>query len=255
MKVIIVEDEYSATQNMLAMLKELSIDITILACLESIEETVKWINKNHNPDLAFFDIELTDGTSFEIFELTNVDFPVVFTTAYSEYALKAFKVNSIDYILKPIRKKDLEFATTKYNSLYPQHPSTINTEFLQVLQNINQQLLRSYKETLLIKKHNGFKPISTTDFALFFIDNGVVFGLTYQMEKFVLDENLDELEKQLNPKEFIRANRQFILSRLSIKEVKHQTNGRLSIQLTASPFQQISISKAKVPKFKEWLSQ
>ena len=132
MNVIIVEDERSAIDNMLALLQEIDPDIKVLACLKSIEESLLWINNNPSPELAFFDIQLADGSSFEIFEKTVVKFPVVFTTAYSEYTLKAFKVNSIDYILKPIRKKDLEFAIQKYKSLSETF-TTSNSEFLNTL--------------------------------------------------------------------------------------------------------------------------
>ncbi len=117
MKVIIVEDEHSATQNMLAILQEIDTSISVMDCLESVEQTIKWINNNPAPDLAFFDIQLADGSSFDIFEQVDIRFPVVFTTAYNEYALKAFKVNSIDYILKPIEKKAVEFALTKHKNL------------------------------------------------------------------------------------------------------------------------------------------
>lgn len=255
MNVIIVEDEYSATQNMLALLKEIDGNINVLACLESVDDTVLWIENNPSPELAFFDIQLTDGTSFEIFEKTEVKFPVVFTTAFNEYALKAFKVNSIDYILKPIKKNDVEFAINKYRNLAANYNKPDNTEFLSALQAINNKLVQSYKKTLLIKKLDGFVPIPVDDLAFFFIENGVVHGTTLRREKYVLDENLDLLERQLSPDDFFRASRQYIISRQSIVEVCNYFNGRLLVKTSPTSPDKIIVSKARAGIFKKWLEQ
>lgn len=172
MNVIRVKDELSARQNMLAILEELDIDINVLACLESIEDAVKWIESNPKPELGFFDIQLADGVSFEIFNKTEVLFPVVFTTAFDEYAIRAFKVNSIDYVLIPIKKSDIEFALNKYQ--HSQKQTITDKNLLDVLQTLTNKA-DSEKKTILIKKYDGFIPVPVSDSTLFFIENGIVY--------------------------------------------------------------------------------
>jgi len=252
MNVILVEDELSARQNMLAIFKELDFDINVLACLESIEEAVEWIQEHPTPDLGFFDIQLADGISFEIFDKTEVSFPVVFTTAYDEYAIRAFKVNSIDYILKPIKKSDVEFAIHKYQNLQKQ--SIIDKKFMDVIHTLANKSDHS-KKTVLVKKHDGFVPVSVVDFSLFYIENGIVYGLTFTEEKHVLNETLDMFETKINQTDFFRANRQFIVSRKSISEVSNYFNGRLLLKTKPKSKEQILISKSRVNLFRQWLEQ
>lgn len=250
MNVIIIEDELSARQNMLAIFNELKIEINVMACLESIEEAVKWIKSNPKPELGFFDIQLADGVSFEIFDKTEVSFPVVFTTAFDEYAIRAFKVNSIDYILKPIKKSDVEFAINKYKNSYKK--TSIDKNLLDVIHTLTNKA-DSEKKTILIKKYDGFIPIPVSDFALFLIENGIVYGLTLREEKYVIDETLDVLENKLNNNDFFRANRQFIASRKTIIEVSNYFNGRLLLKTKPKKEEQILISKARVNIFRQWL--
>ena len=250
MNVIIIEDELSARQNMLAIFNELKIEINVIACLESIEEAVKWIKSNPKPELGFFDIQLADGVSFEIFDKTEVSFPVVFTTAFDEYAIRAFKVNSIDYILKPIKKSDVEFAINKYKNSYKK--TSIDKNLLNVIHTLTNKA-DSEKKTILIKKYDGFIPIPVSDFALFLIENGIVYGLTLREEKYVIDETLDVLENKLNNNDFFRANRQFIASRKTIIEVSNYFNGRLLLKTKPKTEEQILISKARVNIFRQWL--
>jgi two-component system LytT family response regulator len=250
MNVILVEDELSARKNMLAIIEELNVDINVLACLESIEEAVKWIESNPKPELGFFDIQLADGVSFEIFDKTVVSFPVVFTTAFDEYAIRAFKVNSIDYILKPIKKSDIEFAINKYQN--SQKQTFTDKKLLDVLNTITKKA-DSEKKTILIKKYDGFVPVPASDFALFFIVNGIVYGQTHKEEKYVIEETLDVLENKLNQIDFFRANRQFITSRKTIIEVNNYFNGRLLLKTKPKATEHILISKARVKLFKQWL--
>jgi two-component system LytT family response regulator len=250
MNVILVEDEISARQNMLAIFEELDININVMACLESIEDAVKWIESNPKPELGFFDIQLADGVSFEIFEKTELLFPVVFTTAFDEYAIKAFKVNSIDYILKPIKKSDVEFAINKYQK--SQNESFIDKNFLDVIHTLTNKT-DNKKKTILIKKYDGFIPVPVSDFALFFIENGIVYGLTHKEEKYAIDETLDILESKLNTTDFFRANRQFIASRKTIIEVSNYFNRRLLLKTKPKTKEQILISKARVNIFRQWL--
>ena len=250
MNVIIIEDELSARQNMLAIFNELKIEINVMACLESIEEAVKWIKSNPKPELGFFDIQLADGVSFEIFDKTEVSFPVVFTTAFDEYAIRAFKVNSIDYILKPIKKSDVEFTINKYKNSYKK--TSIDKNLLDVIHTLTNKA-DSEKKTILIKKYDGFIPIPVSDFALFLIENGIVYGLTLREEKYVVDETLDVLENKLNNTDFFRTNRQFIASRKTIIEVSNYFNGRLLLKTKPKTKEQILISKARVNIFRQWL--
>ena len=200
MNVILVEDEYSATQNMLALLAEIDGTIRVRACLESIETTVIWLREDPHPDLAFFDIQLADGLSFDIVHQTKVDFPIIFTTAYQEYALRAFKVNSIDYLLKPIIHADLINALTKYKNL--SRAEAISPTLMAAIEDIRKNLTR--KKTLLIKRHDGFLPIPVGDFACFYTENMLVYGLTLTNQTLPLNENLDNLERQLPSDDFFR---------------------------------------------------
>ena len=250
MNVILVEDELSAKQNMIAIFNELNIQINVMACLESIEESVKWLESNPKPELGFFDIQLVDGSSFEIFDKTEVSFPVVFTTAFDEYAIRAFKVNSIDYILKPINKSDVEFSINKFQN--SQKQTIIDEKLLDVIHTLTNKTYFE-KKTILIKKYDGFIPIPFSDFALFLIENGIVYGLTHKEERYVIDETLDVLVNKLNNTDFFRANRQFITSRKTIFEVINYFNGRLLLKTKPKTEDQILISKARVNIFRQWL--
>lgn len=254
MRVIIVEDEKSAIKNMVALLQEIDPNITVIASLQTISEATKWITNNPSPELAFFDIQLADGLSFEIFKKTLVEFPIIFTTAYNEYALRAFKVNSIDYLLKPIKKQELVFAINKYKKIN-EDLVLKNENFIAIMKTLNIEIKQSYKKTILVKKFDSLIPIQTSSFAYFIIENGIVYGYSYDKEKFVIDETLDQLERQLSSSDFFRANRQFIVSRNSIKEAQNYFNKGFSLKLNSSQNEIILISKAKVSLFKDWLGQ
>ena len=254
MKVIIVEDEKSAIKNMVALLHGIDPTISVIASLQTISEAAKWITNNPSPELAFFDIQLADGLSFEIFEKTIVEFPVIFTTAYNVYALRAFKVNSIDYLLKPIKKQELVFAINKYKKIN-EDVVLKNENFITAIKTLNIEIKQSHKKTILVKKFDGLIPIQTSSFAYFVIENGVVYGYSYDKEKFVIDETLDQLEGQLSSSDFFRANRQFIVSRNSIKEAQNYFNKGFSLKLNPSQNEITLISKAKVSLFKDWLGQ
>jgi len=254
MKVIIVEDEKSAIKNMVALLQEIDSTITVIASLQTISEAKKWIANNPSPELAFFDIQLADGLSFEIFEKTIVAFPVIFTTAFNQYALRAFKVNSIDYLLKPIKKQELVFAINKYKKINEDFVLK-NKNFIAAIKTLNIEIKQPHKKTILVKKFDGLIPIQTASLAYFVIENGIVYGYSYDKEKFVVDETLDQLEGQLSSSDFFRANRQFIVSRNSIKEALNYFNKGFSLKLNPSQNEIILISKAKVSLFKDWLGQ
>jgi two-component system LytT family response regulator len=204
--------------------------------------------------LAFFDIQLAGGLSFEIFEKASVNFPVIFTTAFSKYAIRSFKVNSIDYLLKPIKKQELIFTINKYKKINEDFILK-NENFLVIMNTLNIEIKQSYKKTILVKKFDGLIPIKTLDFAYFYIENGIIFGISNDKDKFVIDETLDVLEKQLSPSIFFRVNRQFIVARGSIKEAQNYFNRGLILKLNPTSNENVLISKAKVSSFKDWLGQ
>lgn len=253
MKVIIIEDEHAAAKNLTAILKELNESIEVTKVLESVSESIEWIKNNPQPDLAFCDIQLSDASIFDIFKSCKVEFPVIFTTAYSQYALKAFKVNSIDYILKPVNKDDVRFALQKFDNLARQSQSQREERIMSLLQELQSKNTGNYKKSFLVHYKDRLIPIEVRDFAYFFIEYGSIYGVTREKKKYVIDQKLELLEEQLNPEQFFRANRQYIVSRDAIQEVNKYFNSKLSLIVSPSPPEKITISKAKASEFKNWL--
>jgi len=250
MRAIIVEDEILAARNLQAILNELG-NVQVIAVLDSITETVEWFSCNPQPDLMFLDIHLADGSAFEIFDRTEIRCPVIFTTAYDEYALKAFKVNSIDYLLKPIDIVAVQRALKKLQGL------TVTDK----MQDAVNQLMASFRATSTWKTHflvqaKGDKliPVQAIDIAFFYIDNGMVKAVTFDEKSFRFEHTLDELAEMLDPNIFFRANRQFIISRKAIKDIDLWFNNRLSVNLKIPVPEKILISKARISEFKNWFS-
>jgi len=250
MRAIIVEDEMLAARNLQAILNELG-NVQVIAVLDSITETVEWFSCNPQPDLMFLDIHLADGSAFEIFDRTEIRCPVIFTTAYDEYALKAFKVNSIDYLLKPIDMVAVQRALKKLQGL------TVTDK----MQDAVNQLMASFRATSTWKTHflvqaKGDKliPVQAIDIAFFYIDNGMVKAVTFDEKSFRFEHTLDELAEMLDPNIFFRANRQFIISRKAIKDIDLWFNNRLSVNLKIPVPEKILISKARISEFKNWFS-
>jgi len=252
MNVLIIEDEHGAAQNLLAILNEINESINTLAVIETVRDAVQWIKHNPAPDAAFIDIHLADGLCFEIFEKAQVEFPVIFTTAYDQYAIRAFKVNSIDYILKPISRDAVEFALDKLKKIY-KNRQLLNSDILsQLIRQLGPG--KKYRKTFLIHYQDRMLPVPVSDFAYFYIKNGIVYGATFKQEKFVIDQKLDSIEEQIDPENFYRVNRQYIVSRKAIKEAIHYFNGRLKLKVLPTPPDELLISKAKASHFKNWLS-
>lgn len=247
-QVIIVEDEVGAANNLQFILKEITPTTNVLAVLPSIEQSIEWLSKNSPPDLAFFDIQLEDGLSFEIFKAVEVDFPVIFTTAFDEYAIKAFKVNSVDYLLKPIKEEDIKFSLHKYNKF--NKSSVAKGVIDKILDAIPGHHETS---TFLIHYKQKLIPVPTKDFAFFYIESGLVHCCTFGSEVYPLDDTIEELELKLNPKQFFRANRQCIVNRAAIKEIEFYFNARLLLKLSPASKNPVLISKVRVPVFKEWM--
>jgi DNA-binding LytR/AlgR family response regulator len=250
MKALIIEDESLAAKQLQVVLKEVG-NIQVIAVTDSIKETIEWFGKNQNPDIVFMDIHLADGSAFEIFKQINIACPIIFTTAYDEYALKAFKVNSIDYLLKPVNREMVEKALYKFSTL-----SSANKTQQDITRLINSFIEKpKYKTHFLIPaKGSKLIPLQAKDISFIYIDNGIVKARTIMEKTFILEYTLDELIQELNPHDFFRAGRKFIISRESIKEVDFWFHNRLSILLKIPVPEKILISKARISEFKIWYS-
>ncbi len=251
MKALVIEDEVVAAQALQALIKEIEPDLEILAILQSIDESVEWFGLNSMPDLVFMDIHLADGSSFSIFESVTITCPVIFTTAYDEYALKAFEVNSIDYLLKPIHKKELERAILKYKNFSAK--SSGNSMLIQeLLKNIKENSAGNYRSYFLVPEKDRLIPLATEDIACIYIDTKMVKAITHSGKSYYLDQTLDELMQQLNASVFFRANRQYIVARSAVKDLSIWFGSKLSVNLKVPVPERILVSKARVGEFKRW---
>ena len=254
MNIVIIEDEAFAAEALESLILKIRPQTKVLAKLESIEESVEWFNENSRPELVFCDIHLSDGNSFEIFQQIELNSPVIFTTAFNEYAIEAFKVNSIDYLLKPVEKKQLLAAIEKYESLKTEN---INQE-IKNLQNLLQDSgltdqRGSKKSRFMVKSGQSIKSINSEDIAYFLAEEGVVLLVTFQGKRFVVNYTLDQLEDMLDAQMFFRANRQLITNIDSVKEVSPYFKGRLHLALEPSIDGDQIISSNKSSDFKKWL--
>ncbi len=248
-KTLIIEDEAIAAQNLKRLLSEEAPDIEVIDTLQSIEESVAWFKNHKEPDLVFLDIHLADGLSFAIFDEITLKCPIIFTTAYDQYALQAFKVNSIDYLLKPIVKEDLVRAISKYNSL------TINpAEQNEKIENLICAMTQShnYKSYFLIPIADKLQPLAVADIAFFFLENKLTVAYTFDGKTYTFDKPLDAIMTQLNPEQFFRANRQFIVAHKAISDISFWIGNKLSLSLKVTPPERVIISKARVSEFKNW---
>ena len=260
MKTVIIEDEKAAVRNLTSLLNEIKPDAEVITVLDSIEDTIEWFNNNSMPELVFMDIHLADGSAFEIFEHIHISCPIIFTTAYDEYALRAFKVNSIDYLLKPIGKEDIEHAFEKLGSLQDspiknEHDQqTQDNELLQLIHSLKKQ--ENYKTHFLIPlKGDKLLPISVDMIQLFYIKDCQVKAVLADGTEHYFPQTLDELTDCLNPSLFFRVNRQYLVSREAIRDIDLWFNSRLSINLRYPGItEKILVSKARVSEFKEWFS-
>ena len=216
MKSLIIEDEKAAVRNLTAILTDVAPEIEIIGAPDSVADAIEWFASNPMPELVFMDIHLADGSAFEIFEHIQIKCPVIFTTAYDEYALRAFKVNSIDYLLKPINEQDVRAALTKLKNLYAVPSSTLDLQ--QLLYQLKHE--ESYKTYFLVPtKGDKLIPLSIKEIAYFYITEGSVKVVTNESREYILPRTLDELTDSLNPTIFFRANRQFLISRDAIKDI------------------------------------
>ena len=260
--VLIIEDETAAAVNLKAILRNVAPSYNVLAVLESIEESVEYFQSEPTPapDLVFMDIHLADGESFRIFDQVNIRIPIIFTTAYDEYALRAFKVNSIDYILKPIKEEDMRRAIDKFLMLNGQGNEDYNARVKEVIKQARGNRAESAANTqrdnqrvYLVHQRDKIIPLSIDDVAFFYTSNEKVSAVTYDGTYYLIDRTLESLQASLPEVEFFRANRQFIIARKAVKDITVWFGSRLSLNLTVELPEKIIISKARVPEFKQWL--
>lgn len=249
MKTLIIEDEKAALRNLKAAMKEVDADFEIVGETDSVTGTLEWFASHPMPELVFMDIHLADGSAFGIFEQADITCPIIFTTAYDEYALQAFRVNSITYLLKPISSSDLQKAIDKLKMLEGAVQPTI--DFQAVMHALKRE--ESYKTHFLVPvKGDRFVPVSVEQISYFYIDGGAVKAVTQSAEMFDFQQTLDELAEQLNPRQFFRANRQYIIAHKAIMGVSLWFGGRMVLQLTPPTEEKVIISKARVSAFKDW---
>ncbi|SRR5690554_1295483 len=246
MKIVIIEDEKPAARLLSRKLEKLNFPVSTM--LHSVEESIKWFSENQQPDLIFLDIQLSDGLSFEIFEKIDIKSAIIFTTAYDEYALKAFKLNSIDYLLKPIDPKELEQALAKFRERIE------NKQFdLNWVKDIFLSNKKIYKERFSIKIGQQLKIVNTSEIECIFSENKGTYLYTLENRNYLLDLSLEQLETELNPKYFFRVSRKFIINLNAIQEIQIYSNSRLKIILNSFKNEEIIVSRERVSDFKNWL--
>jgi DNA-binding LytR/AlgR family response regulator len=252
MRVLIIEDEIPAAGRLARLLQNLHDEIEVVKRLDSIESSVQYLHSADNIDLIFMDIQLADGLSFDIFKQTTVKAPVIFTTAFDQYTLKAFKVNSIDYLLKPIDEKELEQAVEKYRQLYDKKENGFSEKIMQLLQEMNKA---GYKERLLIKRGQQLTYLKTSDTAFCFADGKLCYAVDFNSNKYLLENNLTQLEEQMQPNQFYRINRHLLVNIEAISKVHTWLGGRLKLELVPTTSADTVVSRERVSGFKEWLGR
>ncbi len=251
MNIIIIEDEKPAARRLDRMLQ--SLDIEVNAMLHSVEESIAWFNTNTHPDLIFLDIQLSDGLSFEIFEAIEVKSAIIFTTAYDEYALQAFKLNSIDYLLKPIDSDDLESAVLKFKERFPQQ-NNITLDFNDIKKLLVNPIEKVYKKRFTVKVGQHLKMVTVDEIECFYSENKGTYIHTTNNRDYLIDATLEELEDELSPQTFFRVSRKFYININAINDMISYTNSRLQIKLKSYIAQDVIVSRERVRDFKEWLS-
>lgn len=250
MKSIIIEDEKPSARRLQRMLSALDMDTEVM--LHSVEESIAWFKNNEHPDLIFLDIQLSDGLSFEIFERLEIKSSVIFTTAYDEYALQAFKLNSIDYLLKPIDEQDLQKAVSKYKERVPKKQS-VTLDFDDIKKLLINPIERDYKKRFSVKVGQHLKLINIEDVECFYSENKGTYAFTNEGRNYLLDGTLEQIESELHPSKFFRVSRKFFVNIDAIKDIISYTNSRLQIKLNTFNEHEIIVARERVGDFKDWL--
>ena len=250
MNIIIIEDEKPAARLLQRKVEKLGLQVNTL--LHSVEESINWFNSNPHPDLIFLDIQLSDGLSFEIFESIAIKSAVIFTTAYDEYALRAFKLNSIDYLLKPIDEDDLEIAVNKFKARNVS-ASNLSLDFEMIKKMLVNPADKNYKKRFTIKMGQQLKMVNIEEVECFYSENKGTYLHTSDNRDYLLDNTLEQLETELDPKDFYRVSRKFIVPLKGIKEIQIYSNSRLKVILPTYKDDEVIVARERVNDFKEWL--
>ncbi|RNI22687.1 LytR/AlgR family response regulator transcription factor [Rufibacter latericius] len=260
MRILIVEDEALAARRLRKMVEALEPTSRVEAMLESVSATVQWFRTNPAPDLLLLDIELADGQSFDVFSQVEVTCPIIFTTAYDEHAIRAFRLNSVDYLLKPIQEKELQRSLQKLKDMKRVFSGKaafpMNIEAL--LQGLNEQRTQPtdlYRDRILVKQGHRMFPVTSSEVAYFFTKEKINFLQTKDDRRYQVDFSMEELEKSLNPKDFFRANRQYIVNYSAVSKVSQEVNAKLKINLSPTSEEEVIISREKAMEFRHWLGE
>jgi len=256
MNAIIIEDESLVAKELVKKLNDVAPDIRIQSILPSLKTAKTWLKENAEPDLIFMDVQLSDGVSFELFKAFSLQCPVIFTTAFNEYAIQAFKSNGIDYLLKPVNKEELKNAVDKCRRLMQNHQS-LPLNVVTLLASLAPGALNQVpqKEKFVVNFRNTLLPVRTSDVA-YFVKDELIYLCTFDNQRHILDyPTLEEIEELLNSTAFYRANRQFIVNEKAVKSVQAHHTGKLTLKLTLQPELSIDISREKAPAFKKWLDR
>lgn len=253
MNFLIVEDEEQAAKRLKRIISALAPDAFIHGPCESVEEAVQWFSENPTPDLAFFDIHLADGLSFEIGEKAEVTCPIIFTTAYDQYAIRAFKLNSVDYLLKPIGEEELSGAIEKFKAHFLNHPVKVFGNDWP--EQIKGDYENKYKKRFVTRVGDRLQTLEVSDTAFAYSENKGTYLRSQEGKKYLVDYTLEQVEAMLNPAEFFRLNRKYIARYGAIDEILSYSNSRLKVTLHNRDDQDIVLSREKTREFKEWLDR
>lgn len=249
MRILIIEDEARAANQLQNLLTQCGFEFHLLDVIDTVEDSVNWFNQNPVPELVFMDIQLADGLSFEIFQQVSVNCPIIFTTAFDQYAIKAFKVNSVDYLLKPIQKEDLKHALDKFTSVKQQHVD------MQLVQRMLSELQTpKTRQGILVKEGDGFAQIQISELLYVYSEDSITFGVT-KSKRFIIDETVDELQQTLNASLFFRINRGQLVSKNAIQKIDKYFNHRLKLTIENHRDQEFIVSRPKTAEFKQWLNR
>lgn len=251
MTTIIIEDEKPAARLLQRKLDKLNIEVAVM--LHSVSEAIDWFSKNEHPDLIFLDIQLSDGLSFEIFDKVEIKSAIIFTTAYDEFALRAFKLNSVDYLLKPIDEDDLEQAVSKFKERLPKQEK-LQLDFEEIKKMLANPFDKEYKKRFTVKIGQHLKVIAVDEIECFHSENKGTYIHTFDNRDYLIESTLEILEQELDSKQFYRISRKFIIPMKAIKEIVVYSNSRLKVILPSYKEDEVIVSREKVSQFKEWLS-
>lgn len=252
MNVLIFEDEKLASERLVELLQEIRPSMKVVNSIKSVEAGVLWLQNNEQPDLIISDIQLLDGTSFEIFSEVKISCPVIFTTAYDQYAIKAFEVNSVDYLLKPIQAAKLESAIEKFESKNQSGGQSIDIDQIKSLLTAPAQ---EYKSRFLVKVGQRIRAVPIEKVAYFYSRDKLTYIVTFENQKFPIDQTLEEIDGLVNPKDFFRVNRKFVVHFNAVADIHPYFKGRVKLGLSPDIDEEIVVSSEKTPVFKRWLDQ